>query len=124
VATTLVGLHGDVALLGRDALFVPEIGALAGLVVVSAKGEAAPPRSGRDETLLAGCLLGHGGGALRLVGPFRLRVMAAAGALAPRPTLRFEGRDVAHFGRLFAFGGLTIETNLTGLLAPAAGGAP
>jgi hypothetical protein len=85
------------------------IGLGAGLFVLDAEGQARPDFSGQDERLVCGAgfvqlSLGH-----EIESWLRLRATATAGSTAPRPVLRFDGREVASLGRGYGSLGLALE---------------
>jgi hypothetical protein len=94
------------------ARFQPEVGAGAGLVVLPLEGEAAPPREGHDDQLVAGVyFLGLGAG--YSIEPWlELRAGARVGLSAPRPAIRFSEREVAAWGRPFFAATLAAEFQL------------
>lgn len=90
------------------------LGLGAALFVLDAAGQAQPQFSGRRERLTAGAgfaLLGVG---RELSSWLRLRALALAGAAAPRPVLRFDGREVAGLGSVFGSLGLQLELGWPG----------
>jgi hypothetical protein len=84
----------------------------AGVVVLSMNAEAQPPRSAATDRLTAGVYFLHGGAVWTLASWFRLSAALLGGVSAPRPVLRFEGREVATWGRPFAGFGLATEFGL------------
>ena len=90
------------------------IGLGAGLFVVGAEGQAQGDFSGRTERLTCGAgfvalSFGH-----VLNDWLRVRATATAGSTAPRPVLRFDGREVASLGRGYASLGLALELGWPG----------
>lgn len=85
------------------------VGLGAGLFGLDARGQARADFSGQSERLWCGAAfaqlsLGHA-----LNGWLRLRATATGGTTAPRPVLRFDGREVASLGRGYASLGLALE---------------
>lgn len=85
------------------------VGLGAGLFGLDARGRARADFSGQSERLWCGAAfaqlsLGHA-----LNGWLRLRATATGGTTAPRPVLRFDGREVASLGRGYASLGLALE---------------
>lgn len=89
--------------------FQPEVGAGAGLVVLPLEGEAVEPREAHDDELVAGVyFLGLGAG-YSVDSWLVIRAGVRAGLAAPRPTLKFSGREVAAWGRPFMAATLEAE---------------
>jgi hypothetical protein len=89
-----------------------EAGLGAGVVVLAMNAEAAPPRTATTDRLTAGVYFLHAGAAWSLASWFRLSGLVLGGVAAPRPVLRFEGREVTSWGRPFAGVGLATEFGL------------
>lgn len=117
VAWTALGASVDHRL-PLAAPWFSSLGLGAALFVLDAAGEAQPEFSGRRERLTAGAgfvLLGIG---RELNGWLHVRALVLAGAAAPRPVLRFDGREVAGLGRAFCALGLQLELGWPALLEP------
>ena len=84
----------------------------AGVVVLSMNAETEPPRSATTDRMTAGVYFVHAGAVWSLASWFRLTMALLGGVSAPRPVLRFDGRDVASWGRPFGGIGLSTEFGL------------
>jgi hypothetical protein len=98
--------------LAPHARFAPEIGAGAGLVVLPLEAEAEEPREAHDDNVVAGVYFLHAGAGFSATSWLRFRAAMRAGVSAPRPVLRFSGREVATWGRGFFAGTLDAEFQL------------
>lgn len=86
-----------------------DLGAGAGLLSLVLEGEATPPRVDHRDQIAVGLYYLHAGVVVAPTPWFRLRGALLAGVSAPRPVMRFEGREVASFGRGFVGAGLDGE---------------
>jgi len=89
--------------------WVCSVGLGAALLVLDAAGQGSPQFSGQRERLTAGGGLVAFGFGRELTGWLRLRAMAQAGAIVPRPVFHFDQREVASLGRAFGSLGLVLE---------------
>jgi hypothetical protein len=88
-----------------------------GVLVLALSGEASDAYVARDDRLTAGVYYAHASAGRKLTDWLRLRAGLLAGMSAPRPVLRFDGREVASWGR--AFGGMAINAEIGFPLASA-----
>jgi hypothetical protein len=93
----------------RSQWFQPEIGAGAGLTILSLEGETAPPREAHNDSLVAGLYFLQGGAGFFLAPWLRMRGVVRFGTSAPRPVVRFSDREVASWGRFVTLGTFEAE---------------
>ena len=86
-----------------------EAGPGAGLVVLDVDADAVAPGVGHKDTLRAGIFFVHAGLSGNVTPWLALRASVAGGTSAPRPVLRFAGRDVATFGHALTLATLDAE---------------
>jgi hypothetical protein len=86
-----------------------DFGLGAGLLSLGMRGEARAPFTGQEDRLFAGLYFLHAGAAWSATSWFRMRASALGGLSAPRPVVRFDGHEVAAWGRLFGAATLTAE---------------
>jgi len=80
------------------------------VLVLALSGEASSAYVAHDDRLTAGVYYAHASVGRKLTDWLRLRAGLLAGITAPQPVLRFDGREVASFGR--AFTGMTLNAEL------------
>lgn len=85
------------------------LGPSCGIVGVEMKGDATPPLRQRTSWVPAATPALTAGFRLRIAGGFGLRAQGALGLSIPRVVVRFDGREVADWGRPFALLGLGPE---------------
>ena len=86
-----------------------DFGLGAGLLSLGMRAEATAPFTGQEDRLFAGLYFLHAGAAWSATSWFRMRASALGGLSAPRPVVRFDGHEVAAWGRLFGAAALTAE---------------
>jgi hypothetical protein len=90
-----------------------DLGAGLGAALLPMQGEAGGAWEGRTQLATSIPVYGRAGIAARIArGDLRLRLDLQSGALLPRATVRFAGRDVAHWGGFFLIASLMLELGL------------
>jgi len=103
---------GDIALrlLAPSPAFVVEAGAGGGFGLLPVDAEAVAPYEAANDRLVTGLFYLHAGAGFSVTSWLRLRAVVRAGLNAPRPVVRFDGEEVASWGR--AFTAATLEGEL------------
>jgi len=94
----------------RTEHWIAGIGAGAGALLLTLRGEASDPYVAHEDRLVSGIGYVEGSVARRIGSWARLKLGAMGAVCAPRPVLRFADRDVPFWGRWF--GGLSLRAEL------------
>jgi hypothetical protein len=88
-----------------------ELGPGAGMLVLPMEADANPPRTANADRVTSGLVFAHGGLGWLAAPWLSTRATVRAGVVAPRPVVRFGGREVAAWGRGFL--ATTFDAELT-----------
>lgn len=92
-----------------DEAWFTHLGVEGGASMLRLKGQALDGFAGRKERLYVGTVAASLGVGRRLLDWLRVRAFVSPGLVAPRPIVRFDGREVAAIGRVFASAGVSLE---------------
>jgi hypothetical protein len=95
--------------LGRRAPWFASVGLGAGLLLLDISAQGRAGFTARDDRSFAGAAQLAASAGWRILDRWRLRASAHTGLSAPRPVLRFDGREVASLGRWYGGVGLSFE---------------
>jgi hypothetical protein len=88
------------------------LGAGAGGVILTLHADPTLGYVGRDDRLAAAVLFARAHLRSEITAWLSAHATILAGAAAPRPTIRFDGREAAAWGRAFAGGMITLDLNV------------
>ena len=95
----MIAMGAAVDLISPSHPVVPFLGIQGGVLFFDVEGKADAPFSGRERTEIAGGIHFNAGATFRLTRIIAVRCDLSIGVLVPRPVVRFDGRNVASFGR-------------------------
>jgi hypothetical protein len=105
-----IGLSAD--LRQDDRLVVPYIGIQGGALFMTVKGRARDPLHSEEPRGVVGTVVGQLGTTVRFSSRVFLRADLLLGVALPEPVVRFDGQEVASFGRPFISFAVGIEIRL------------